>query len=198
MLNKPPHKDKCKHWRKFYGNGPGDSLASPVPICLRSIDLVEEDLLALVMRQRADAFCEELKRCVEHKDDSCKGIGLQAEVLNSFGVIRLRVKVLFVDGNNQIHGVNEVIFEKVDDGADAKGLLSSRNVSVEASQILQGFVKQSVNSRGLHVHSIFLGKGLHWLAGTEAEAEPVRAFVEERNKESNGTHRRILWKSDCC
>ena len=176
-----------------------------VAIGLRSVVLIDEEQCSKAMRDRADDFLKEAKRCLDVYLENDKfgfrkaTIGLAAAVVYNMGKPRLQCAATVHDSDSEIgvgHGgatVNHVLFEAVGDGGvEVRRLMGSGDISVSfrehVVEKLKAFFVRA-KTFGVSIQSITFGRGLGWMAD-----EDFRDDKKELEKINGGNL--IIWMPD--
>lgn len=206
------HKEICKMWCANRGSGRGDDLRiASVPVCLASCGYIDDELLMNMMRERGDAFLDEVQRCADIGEARDYGLNFEAAVICSVGGIRLGVAAhLYSNSRKAVVTVNHVLFETLEDLDEitveraerrlypAGGRGGAGDISPQAKARVVSKLTQFVGrlaDRGLHANSFTYGRGLvNWLSNVDdAAIKNAKKAIEERNGQVNGVHRRIIW-----
>mmetsp|Transcript_36753 Transcript_36753/g.66085 ORF Transcript_36753/g.66085 Transcript_36753/m.66085 type:complete len:277 (+) Transcript_36753:58-888(+) len=208
-----PHKKVCKLYRNNIApdtRPEGNGQKGPVAIGLLSVGLITEEICSKAMRDRADAFLAETKRCldIDLKNDKYgfrkATIGLAAAVVCNLGKVRLQCAATVHDSEAEIGfgqgmmTVNHIIFEAVGEGGDevqkrlhpasGEGDISEdcRDRVVEK---LKAFFLRANNKYGISIQSVNFGRGLKWI--TDDDFRDAKKELEG----ANGGNM-IIWMPD--
>jgi len=194
-----PHKEVCKVYRgnvapdvRAEGNGQRGAVA----IGLLGAGIVSEDICRKAMMDRAGAFLDEAKRCLDAglKDDKHgfrrATIALQAGVVFNLDRCRLQCAATLHDWEaHDVVSVNHVIFDAVDEGEEARRRLhppgyGAGDISAECRkrvvEKLEAFILKA-NQHGITVQGITYGRGLMWMSDEEFQKSEPKKRLEAAN-----------------
>ena len=178
----PPHKKVCKVYRDNMApdaNGQKGAAA----IGLLSIEMIDEEQCSKAMRDRADAFLKEAKRCIDIdlKNDKYgfrkATIGLAAAVVYNMDKPRLQCAATVHDSEAEIGfgqgmvTVNHIIFEIVGEGGEdvqrrLHPVRGSGDISFECHESVVSKLKAffaKAQKYGISIQSVNFGRGLMWM-----------------------------------
>ena len=163
-----PHKELCRLYQLNLEEG------FPVPLALKAIGYLNDDVLGHFMHERLILALEEIRRCFDASGKTeRRGICLSLAVMpRQLGRPRLQGMITFYDhGKNRVQEVRMAVFYAVGDEDDDVGpvadFLRQRNypsyhVRVNTLEALTNVVHLVQNS-GLSFANLTLGRGLNWL-----------------------------------
>lgn len=208
-----PHKQVCKVFRDNIASdtreGAGGQKGA-VAIGLLSVELIDEDQCSKAMKDRADAFLAEAKRCIDIdlKNDKFgfrkATIGLAAAIVYNMGKPRLQCAPTVHDSESEVGfgqgmvTVNHVIFEAVGEGGDeVRNRLHPPRGSGDISEAcrervvekLKAFFLRAKNKYDISIQSINYGRGLGWMS-----EEDFRDDKKELEDANGGNL--IIWMPD--
>lgn len=190
------HKEICTCWCDNRSSDESKGLlAHSIPIAMAGCDWLPEDILMKEMKHRSNLFFQEIKNCDDVKSTN---LAFQSAVIEIVGGIYLVGAASFFSNSQEaVLSVNHVLFEKVDEGEEARHrLYPSNGGSGEISDNTKSLVVDKwtefvgrMSEFDLHVSSVTFGRGLMWLS----DDDDSREKIETHNGQVHGVHRRIIW-----
>lgn len=185
-----PHKKVCKVYRDNIAPDTRPEVKGQkgaVAIGLLSVEIIDEHQCSKAMKDRADSFLEEAKRCldIDLKNDKYgfrkATIGLAAAVVYNMGKPRLQCAATVHDSDSEVGfgqaqmTVNHIIFEAVGDGGEEvrrrlHPVRGSGDISEECRErvveVLKAFFLRA-KKYGISIQSVSFGRGLMWMRDEE-------------------------------
>jgi hypothetical protein len=151
-----------------------------IPICLKSIDLIDEDMFMMAMRTRSSLFLREIQK---HGEEGGIKVSFQTSVIKLLGKVRLVAACSYVSKDFTRVSLNHVLLENVDEGAQAEQRLypssgGAGSISEEAEEkVLDHWVSFMglLIESGMRVVSITYGRGLMAVCEKKSFQEKLEA-----------------------
>jgi hypothetical protein len=186
------HKHTCQTYCENRAEENG--VKGAIPTCLYSIDLIDEAMFVLSMRERSDLFLHEFGKYLRQQRERVY-LTFQTSVVEILGErIRLAAAVTFMV-DSEMRTVNYVLLETVDEGPDAmqhlyprRGGPGSISTAAEAKVLehLVAYIERLHECGNVAVGRLTYGRGLMHVA----DKTSFRARVDAANG------RAILWLPD--
>jgi hypothetical protein len=148
-VNAGDHKHLCKNYCE--NRAEEDGMTPAIPICLYCVDLIDEGVFEISMRERSDLFLQELGRYQRQKGGRIE-LSFQTYVNKLVaGGIRLGAAVSFMVNDSEVRTINHVLLETVDEGRAAEQRLSPRQGG-------PGFISAAAEEKVLEHWVAFIGR----------------------------------------
>jgi hypothetical protein len=157
-----------------------NGMKGAIPICLKSIDLIDEDMFMMAMRTRSSLFLREIQK---HGEEGGIKVSFQTSVIKLLGKVRLVAACSYVSKDFTRVSLNHVLLENVDEGAQAEQRLypssgGAGSISEEAEEkVLDHWVSFMglLIESGMRVVSITYGRGLMAICEKKSFQEKLEA-----------------------